>query len=37
MTVSSSRFSLPALAVMAGLATFVTAPVAAQAVSNSAE
>jgi hypothetical protein len=37
MTVSSSRFSLPALAVTAGLATFVTAPVAAQAVSNSAE
>jgi hypothetical protein len=37
MTASSSRFSLPALAVMAGLASFVTAPLAAQAVSNSAE
>ncbi len=37
MTVSPSRFSLPALALMASLATFVTPPVAAQAVSNSAE
>jgi hypothetical protein len=37
MTASSSRFSLPALAVMAGLASFVTVPLAAQAVSNSAE
>jgi len=37
MTASSSRFSLPALAVMAGLAGFFTAPLAAQAVSNSAE
>jgi len=37
MTASSSRLSLPALAVMAGLASFVTAPLAAQAVSNSAE
>jgi hypothetical protein len=37
MTVLSSRFSLPFLAVMAGLAGFVTAPVAAQAVSTSAE
>ena len=37
MTASSSRFSLPALAVMAGLAGFVTAPLSAQAVSNSAE
>jgi DinB superfamily len=37
MTALSSRFSLPALAVMAGLASFVTAPLAAQAVSNSAE
>jgi hypothetical protein len=37
MTPSSSRFSLPALAVMAGLAAFVTAPLAAQAVSASAE
>jgi hypothetical protein len=37
MTASSSRFSLPALAVMAGLAAFVTAPLAAQAVSTSAE
>jgi hypothetical protein len=37
MTASSSRFSLPALAVMAGLAGFVTAPLAAQAVSTSAE
>jgi hypothetical protein len=37
MIASSRRFSLPALAVMAGLASFVTAPLAAQAVSNSAE
>ena len=37
MTASSSRFSLPALALIAGLAGFVTAPLAAQAVSNSAE
>jgi len=37
MTASSSRFSLVALAVMAGLAGFVTVPLAAQAVSNSAE
>jgi DinB family protein len=37
MTVSTSRFPVPALALMAGLATFATAPVAAQAVSNSAE
>lgn len=37
MTASSSRFSLPALAVMAGLASFVTAPLAAQTVSNRAE
>ena len=37
MTASSSRFSLAALAVMAGLASFVTAPLAAQAVSDSAE
>ena len=37
MTASSSRFSLPALALMAGLASFFTAPLAAQAVSNSAE
>ena len=37
MTASSSRFSLPALAVMAGLASFVTTPLAAQAVSNSVE
>ena len=37
MTASSSRLSLPALALMAGLASFVTAPLAAQAVSNSAE
>src|SRR4029079_19543317 len=34
---SSSRFSLSALAVMAGLAGFAAAPLAAQAVSNSAE
>ena len=37
MTSTSSRFSLPALAVMVGLASFVTAPLAAQAVSDSAE
>ena len=37
MTASLSRFSLPALAVMAGLAGFVTTPLTAQAVSNSAE
>ena len=37
MTASSSRFSLPALAVLAGLAGLVPAPLAAQAVSNSAE
>jgi hypothetical protein len=36
MTASSSRFSL-ALTVMAGLASFVAAPLAAQAISNSAE
>jgi hypothetical protein len=37
MTASSLRFSLPALAVLAGLASLLTAPLAAQAVSNSAE
>ena len=37
MTASSSRFSLPALVGMAALASFVAAPLAAQAVSNSAE
>jgi hypothetical protein len=37
MTASSSRFSLPALALMAGLASLVTPPLAAQAVSDSAE
>ena len=37
MTALSSRFSLPALALMAGLASFGPAPLAAQAVSNSAE
>src|SRR5262245_53793158 len=37
MAASSSLFSLPALAVMAGLAGFIPAPLAAQAVSNSAE
>ncbi len=37
MTASPSRFWLPALAVMAGLASFATAPLAAQAVSSSAE
>ena len=35
--VPSSRFSLSALAVLAGLAGLVTAPLAAQAVSNTAE
>ena len=35
--VSSCRLSLSSLAVLAGLAAFVTAPVAAQAVSNTAE
>ena len=35
--VSSSRFSLSSLAVLVGLAAFVTAPLAAQAVSNTAE
>jgi hypothetical protein len=34
---SSSRFSLPVLALMAGLASSVTIPLAAQAVSTSAE
>ncbi len=37
MTASSSRLSLPALALMAGLAGFFTTPLAAQAVSNTAE
>jgi hypothetical protein len=37
MTLLSSRFSLPALAVVAGLAGFGTLPLAAQVVSNSAE
>jgi hypothetical protein len=37
MAASSSWFSLPTIAVMAALAGFVTAPLAAQAVSNSAE
>ena len=37
MTASPSRFSVPALAVMAGLASFVATPLAAQAVSNTAE
>jgi hypothetical protein len=37
MMASSSRFSLPVLAVMAGLASSVTIPLAAQAVSTSAE
>jgi hypothetical protein len=37
MTASSSWFSLTALTVMAGLASFVTAPLAAQVVSNTAE
>lgn len=37
MAPSSSRFSLPALALMAGLAGVAPTPVAAQAVSNTAE
>jgi hypothetical protein len=37
MPASSSRFSLPALAIVAGLVGLVTTPLAAQAVSNSAE
>jgi hypothetical protein len=37
MNASSSWFSLTALIVMAGLATFVTVPLPAQAASNSAE
>jgi hypothetical protein len=37
MTASSSRFSLPALALLAGLAGFSPAPLTAQAVSSSAE
>ena len=37
MTAASTRFSLPALAVLASLAGFVPTPLAAQAVSNSAE
>ena len=37
MALSSSRFSLPGLALMAGLAGVVTPPLAAQAVSNTAE
>ena len=37
MGASSGWFSLPALAVLAGLAGFATAPLAAQAVGNSAE
>jgi hypothetical protein len=37
MTASLSRFSLSALAVLAGLAIFVTAPLTAQSVSKSAE
>jgi hypothetical protein len=37
MTAASSRFSLPVLALMAALAGFATSPLAAQAVSNSAE
>ena len=37
MATPSSRFSLSALAVMAGLVGFVTVPLAAQAVSNTAE
>ncbi|HEY0351818.1 MAG TPA: DinB family protein [Gemmatimonadales bacterium] len=37
MTATSNWFSLPALALMAGLACFLPAPIAAQAVSNSAE
>lgn len=37
MTASSSRLSLSALALMAGLAALATTPLAAQAVSNTAE
>jgi hypothetical protein len=37
MTAASSRFSLPVLALMAALAGFATSPLAAQAVSTSAE
>ena len=37
MTAASSRFSLPALALLAGLTGFAPTPIAAQAVSNSAE
>jgi hypothetical protein len=37
MTASSSRFSLPVLGMLAGLAGFLAAPLAAQAVSNTAE
>jgi len=37
MALSSSRFSLPAMALMAGLAGVATTPLAAQAVSNTAE
>jgi hypothetical protein len=37
MPASSSRFSFPALAIVAGLVGLVTTPLAAQAVSNSAE
>jgi hypothetical protein len=37
MTASSSRFSLAALAVMAGLSGLFTVPLAAQAISNTAE
>ena len=37
MTASSSGLSLATLAVIAGLASFLTAPLTAQAVSNSAE
>jgi hypothetical protein len=37
MAASSSWFSLPTLAIMAGLAGFIATPLAAQAVSNSAE
>jgi hypothetical protein len=37
MTAASSRFSLAALAVLAGLAGFIPSPLTAQSVSNSAE
>jgi hypothetical protein len=37
MTATSNWFSVPALAMAAGLACFLTAPIAAQSVSNSAE